>query len=101
MTTRRDFIRRGALWLTAAAIVEPVARKLWAFPTNPLGRQALTLHTNDTLHLSITRDSVWYGERSVYGGGVAIYSGDGNRPIATGKVVGSRNGILTIEWHPH
>lgn len=37
MTTRREFLRRGALWVAAAAVVEPVARKLWAFPTNPLG----------------------------------------------------------------
>lgn len=36
MTTRREFFRRGALWVAAAAVVEPVARKLWAFPTNPL-----------------------------------------------------------------
>lgn len=40
MTTRRDFLRRGALWVAGAALVEPVARKLWAFPTNPLGYNA-------------------------------------------------------------
>lgn len=35
MTTRRDFIRQGALWVAGAALVEPVTRKLWAFPVNP------------------------------------------------------------------
>lgn len=35
MKTRRDFIRQGALWVAGAALVEPVTRKLWAFPVNP------------------------------------------------------------------
>lgn len=41
-TSRRDFIRRGALWVAGAALVEPVAKKLWAFPTNPLGNPFLS-----------------------------------------------------------
>ena len=49
MTTRRDFIRRGALWVAGAALVEPVARKLWAFPTNPLGASRL-IHSASSLH---------------------------------------------------
>lgn len=34
---RRDFIRRGSLWVAGAVAVEPVIKRLWAFPTNPLG----------------------------------------------------------------
>lgn len=34
-TSRRAFIRQGALWVVGAALVEPVHRKLWAFPHNP------------------------------------------------------------------
>jgi hypothetical protein len=36
MTTRRDFIRQGALWVAGALIVEPPLKRLWAFPSNPL-----------------------------------------------------------------
>ena len=35
---RRDFIRRGSLWVAGATVVaEPIIKRLWAFPTNPLG----------------------------------------------------------------
>lgn len=51
MTTRREFLRRGALWVAAAAVVEPVARKLWAFPTNPLARRRhYTASTSTIIH---------------------------------------------------
>lgn len=39
MTTRRDFIRQGALFVAAGALIEP--KRLWAFPTNPLGRSTV------------------------------------------------------------
>jgi hypothetical protein len=39
MTTRRDFIRQGALWVGAAALAPVLAerpiKRLWAFPNNP------------------------------------------------------------------
>jgi hypothetical protein len=41
--SRRDFVRRGALWTLGAAIVTPPLRSLFAFPMNPLGPR--TWHT--------------------------------------------------------
>jgi hypothetical protein len=35
MTTRRDFIRRGALWVAGAVVLEEPIKRLWAFPNNP------------------------------------------------------------------
>lgn len=40
MTSRRDFIRQGALWVAGAALIEP--KRLWAFPVNPAARNART-----------------------------------------------------------
>lgn len=34
---RRDFVRKGSLWTMGALLVEEPIKRLWAFPTNPLG----------------------------------------------------------------
>lgn len=37
MTSRRQFLRQGALWVAGAVVLEEPIKRLWAFPTNPLG----------------------------------------------------------------
>lgn len=91
MTTRRDFIRRGALWVAGAALVEPVARKLWAFPTNPLvANTTQRLGHGDMWDLHLTYGDFIHGER------VALLSnGD---IIAHGVVRDAQNRRLTVDW---
>lgn len=95
MTTRREFLRRGALWVAAAAVVEPVARKLWAFPTNPLGGTSLYV-ANTTQHFSMMRvgdelEFVWADNVAR----VYLIRRDGTRSLLPSSAI-SRGGVVHI-----
>lgn len=81
MTTRRDFIRQGALFVAAAAIIEP--RRLWAFPTNPLGRQGLQSAR---------------GVEMTQGARIAIVNPTTGGLVRSGTVKSSHGGVVSVIW---
>lgn len=52
-TSRRQFLRQGSLWLAGAVVLEEPIKRLWAFPTNPLGSSRVRCYDYRCLFRSV------------------------------------------------